>query len=880
MLKHYDICLVGFWYGVNYGSILNGYAIYRILKNMGKSVLMLQKPGAREDDPELVDGHNVRFIRAFYDKEDISDLFALADLPKLNGLCDTFCAGSDQIWNYVLSFRENMYLSFAEKGKRIISFATSFGSADDHVPSGAERRIRDYFLKYDKISVREQFGKKLLEQKYGIKSEVVFEPVFCLDRTVYDEISKTSAFAEEDYILAYILNPSEKKIELLERIQRETGKKCVTIADGDTVTWHSPWQKFEGRERFPNLLEEVEICDFLKAFQAASYVITDSFHGTAFSIIFEKRFTALSNASRGAERFTDLLGRLGLLDRLIEHEDGFTMEGQYQQPVDYVKVNSVIQKEKEHTLNWLKEAVNLPMNHVVARLDAKMCTGCSACVNICPHHALTLEPDEHGYYRSSIRHDKCVDCGLCAQICPALHLPEKKNSITPPLYEFITSDEEILQNSSSGGVFPLLANEAFKREGVVAGAAWRNDFAVEHIIIESLEELPRLQKSKYLQSCMGDTYMRIKEKLKEGVFVLFSGCPCQVAGLHAFLGNDYENLLLVDLLCGNAPSTMFFRKYLAEDFPEGVNKYEFRHKVQGWNADCVTTMTTITTGVTLVRRGGKQDNYQRVFHNHTMCPPHCEKCRYQAVPRFGDITIGDFWWVEKKDREIDVAKGVSAVLCNNDKGKDFFFQIPEEKIRVRKEVPLDWLGGNGHAINGSHNWCSPKRDLFYDAIKNMPFSKAVTYALKPNHGEYPQKQLFGYRASDVHFQFDRTVWEEHYVNGVTVLSTRMERPGTGNYCILPLGQCLEAGKRYKFRIRFKLQTDDALLNFHVKDAGSQMYQIIYSHHVTGENRGKWLTMEKEFVTDCGFYDEFMIGAAQIRGKERYIAIEYIGIEKG
>ena len=326
-----------------------------------------------------------------------------------------------------------------------------------------------------------------------------------------------------------------------------------------------------------------------------------------------------------------------------------------------------------------------------------MCTGCSACVNSCPAGAISLCPDKHGYYRAEVDYEKCIGCGKCMKVCPAIKLPQNNNFREPELYEFIAEDNELLYRSSSGGAFPLLAKQTFKRGGVVVGAAWREDFSVEHIMIDKEEDLHRLQKSKYLQSYMGDAFKDVKEALEKNTFVLFSGCPCQVAGLKIFLEKDYENLIMVDLLCGNAPSTAFFQKYIKDDFNEPLAKYGFRHKVQGWNPDCTTTTTTTTTGNVIVRRGGKQDSYQRVYHNHVMCPEHCEKCIYQNAPRFGDITIGDFWGVSDKDKTIDVRRGISAVLCNNEKGRKFFHSIPEELVSLKKKVPLAWLGGNGQS---------------------------------------------------------------------------------------------------------------------------------------------------------------------------------------
>ena len=382
------------------------------------------------------------------------------------------------------------------------------------------------------------------------------------------------------------------------------------------------------------------------------------------------------------------------------------------------------------------------MKTVAVTVPAKMCAGCSACVGICPKGAVSLVPDEWGYYRRAVNEALCVDCGLCTKVCPALQLPETGNSLKPECYEFIASDDEILRKSSSGGIFTTLAAQILAQGGVVVGAAWRDDFAVEHIVVESEEELWKLQKSKYLQSYMGNSLCRVKALLDGGRLVMFTGTPCQVAGLRTFLGKEYDNLFTVDILCGNAPSAMFFKKYITEDFGDRLKSYEFRHKSDKKRWDSIHVQITLNDGKTFTRSGPKDDDYQRVYHNHVMCAPHCEQCRYQAFPRMGDLSIGDFWGIKRHDPELDTFKGVSLVLCNSEKGKKLFDEIPDDAWRVKKQVPLEWMGGNGHSLKGGKNWCGPQRDQFYEAVVKMPFKQAVVYALGPREKAKPKKKSF------------------------------------------------------------------------------------------------------------------------------------------
>lgn len=553
--------------------------------------------------------------------------------------------------------------------------------------------------------------------------------------------------------------------------------------------------------------------------------------------------------------------------------------------VDYVGVEKSLSKEREKSYQWLKKALEpdkINQNSVMAVLDRKMCMGCSACYNVCPVHAITMGKDLFGYYKSQIDYTKCIGCGKCIQVCPALSLPEKKNAGMPDCYEFIAAEKDVLEASTSGGIFTVLSRQILKKKGYIVGAAWTEDISVQHIMIDQEKDLNRLQKSKYMQSFIGDIFLKVKEKLDNKKPVLFSGCPCQVAGLKKYLGKDYKNLLLVDVLCGNAPSSEFFQKYLEDEFPDGVLEYQFRNKKYGWNADCVAV--TMADGSVLTRRGSKQDYYQRVYHSHVMCPPHCEHCKYQEAPRFGDITIGDFWGIKQIDPEINVENGVSVVLCNNKKGKSFVESISDSETGWKKKAPAVWIGGNGFVFN-NHNWISPQRDAFYDAILKMPFKSAVNYALKPNHGEYrniydTDPVCLQYETRSLRFQMEDDIWEEHYIDGKTYLFVKQTKSEPGHYATMNLNKCLKNNIQYDFKIRFRIRSKSDVLNFHVKDSGSMLHQIIYSCDIREKNDGsKYIEAATVFLPETDFYDQFMLGASQISGKRNFLEIDYIYISE-
>ena len=362
MREHYDVGVAGFWFGANYGSLLNGYAIYRTIKSFGKSVLMIHKPGDPTGDPELTQGHNVDFVRKYYDPKDVSPHYPYDRLHELNDRCDAFCAGSDQVWNYPISFDENMYLPFAEEGKRLLSFASSFGTADGNIPAEASERIGSYLRRFSAISVREKFAERFLADRYGISAETIIEPVFLLDEETIDQMISASRFRPRDpYLLLYILDPTEKKREAIKRYVKALKMRAVTLLDGKHYLPDNDKRNIEMHD-FAVPLGQAGCEEFLRAFHDAAFVITDSFHGTAFSLLFHKSFLSIGNPIRGRERFLDLLGRLGRTDRLIEDPDEIPFDRRFLAPINYDETDRRIRQERAHAMAWLRRAFDAPLS--------------------------------------------------------------------------------------------------------------------------------------------------------------------------------------------------------------------------------------------------------------------------------------------------------------------------------------------------------------------------------------------------------------------------------------------------------------------------------------------------------------------------------------
>ena len=372
--------------------------------------------------------------------------------------------------------------------------------------------------------------------------------------------------------------------------------------------------------------------------------------------------------------------------------------------------------------------------------DMKKCYGCTACMNICPAAAISMKTDGEGFRMPIIDREKCVDCGMCRKVCPSLNAVYD-NSDTPEIYG-ISADPDTLYDSSSGGAFTLLAEEILRRGGAVAGAAYDEDFGVHHVIITDRQDLDLIRRSKYSQSDQEDCYSRAKELLEAGTPVLYSGTPCQIAGLKCFLGKDYPSLITADLICHGIPSPELYKKHLAElaasadpAFSEGsaedaldkVSSVEMRER-KGWGT-CFSV--TLKDGTEITRKGSR-DLFIKAFLLHLCMRRTCHGCAFARVPRQSDITIGDLWDARKKHLGSPYEEKSSIVLVNSAKGKEFWdsaVRSAERSVSVMSFGKEDVRDFNNNIYEPSADEDTALRDRFYENMKEMPFSEAVLKTL-------------------------------------------------------------------------------------------------------------------------------------------------------
>jgi len=318
--------------------------------------------------------------------------------------------------------------------------------------------------------------------------------------------------------------------------------------------------------------------------------------------------------------------------------------------------------------------------------DKRNCCGCSACEQICPRHCIHLVSDKNGFLYPSIDKKKCIDCKLCEKVCPCQNQKESAEPIKTCACK--NPNLETRLQSSSGGAFTLIAAHVIGNGGVVFGARFDNQWNVVHDFADSLEGLQLFRGSKYVQSRLSDNFKKCKEFLKQNKQVLFSGTPCQIAGLKNYLGEKYENLITLDTICHAVPSPKIWNKYLDETCSylsinkNDINKIDFRNKSTGWEKYSFT--------IDYIKNGNPQQYKNRFVHNpygksflqHLSTRPSCTKCPAKEGRSHSDITLGDFWGIDKIMPEINDDKGIGLLLINSDKGLQLIKQLKMETTDV------------------------------------------------------------------------------------------------------------------------------------------------------------------------------------------------------
>lgn len=356
------------------------------------------------------------------------------------------------------------------------------------------------------------------------------------------------------------------------------------------------------------------------------------------------------------------------------------------------------------------------------------CSACSACSACCPQHCILMQKDNEGFSYPQVNESYCINCSLCEKVCPYMNEKEEKEPICT--YAAYHHQDSIVKQSTSGGIFSLLAQSVVSEGGVVFGARFDHKW---HVVIDqadNMEGVSAFLGSKYVQADTKDSYCNAELFLKKGRKVLFSGTPCQIAGLKGYLRKEYENLLTVEVACDGVPSPMVWESYLKEkthDSIDGITDIKFRYKPQGWKG--YRLMVELEGQELSVPRS--EDPYIQGFIQGLTTRPSCIDCQFRNGKSQADITLADFWGVERLKPEMDNKNGISLVIVRTEKGTKYFPNHHAKYTKVDLSQAILFNDGLREHYHDHRN-----RERFFEELgQTEHFTQLVKAMLAPTLGE-------------------------------------------------------------------------------------------------------------------------------------------------
>lgn len=687
------------WYTYqNYGSALQSSALYRVVGNMGfePSFIQYTPKGALVE----TDGLHL-FKRLFnkikslanrpYESGERSRLYedfltrtascsdrcvSYPELYDLNGEYSAFICGSDQIWS-PLCYDSKYFLDFVENPDKMIAYAPSFGSTEIANPT-IRKRIAVHLSRFRHLSVREQQGADLIKELTGQEAKVVLDPSLLMNSSEWDaciQEKTVSRLPNTEYIVCYFLGDADKYMPYVRTLSRTMGIPYYVIPVTAKQKKSNECVPFEVGPR-----------EFVSLIRNAAYVVTDSFHGMAFSINYNipfsvfKRF-ADNDPKNQNSRIFNLLQMLGLEKRLVDYRNKQSVQTEL--ACDFTQANRQLNSERKASLAYLKNALKSTVSTANRTSDSfkitDKCCGCGACAAVCGTNAITIAKNDEGFEHYAIDATKCVRCGQCQTVCSMANIVAPQLREAHALYSVKSCSGRTLSRSSSGGVGHEIASYLLDEGYAVCGCVYDTETnSAKHIWItpDEKEKLSLLQGSKYIQSISSDAVKQLVPMAKE-YKVAFFGTPCQAAPVDKLLRKKglRDNALIIDLICHGVPSYHLWDKYIAEldqIYKTGEHPTVlFRSKEREWRR---RLLRIEGNGNTYKKEESKDDFY--AFFRRGLCDMEsCFDCPYRERSA-ADLRIGDYWG----DKFADDKQGVSMVIANTDRGDRVIDEITNKQL--------------------------------------------------------------------------------------------------------------------------------------------------------------------------------------------------------
>lgn len=708
----------------NYGTALQAVALSRVLKKLGYTPQMINyKPlgycrtlpdysfsaltkrilpklkKSNNDVPQFLCSDKKHslfddFLAANIDFT--SPCSTLADLSELNGKFDAFVCGSDQVWS-PLAFDPRFYLDFVSTPSKKVSYAPSMGVEkieDKYIKS----QIKSLLADFEAISVREESVRQIIKELTDKNAAVTLDPTLLLDSREWSQFCGSETSQSEQYVLAYMLGCDESHWQMINDTAKRMNKKLeiIPVFDRDS-------------SREGCITSDIGPREFLRLFENADYVCTDSFHGIIFSLIFHKPFTAFerfkkNDAKNQNSRVHCLLDAVKMRSRLLTNGNYASIADS---APDFESADKALAQLRKTSVEFLDSALreacgSAAMKPVHILQQNSLCCGCGACASVCPASAIDIRLDDKGFNSAAVN-SSCIGCGKCRTVCPFESKLLSKKADESKLYSLKSNEKDVLMRSTSGGAAYSISRELINRGYKICGCCYDPATqAAKHIIINNPSQLHALQGSKYIQSDFATVLGEIKSDAAAS-YAIF-GTPCQIAGARRALG-DRENVIYIDLVCHGVPTYNLYYKYLSHiaetsDVDVSHAVVDFRYKPKGWRSIHLHAYD----GENEYCCSKEADPFFRLFDTGVCYMSSCYECRWR-VDSEADIRLADYWG----PRFADDNTGVNMLICFTDKGLDTLRLLQAAKCAEIEPQPIfDYL-----EYQQSRNLPRP---VFYDSI--------------------------------------------------------------------------------------------------------------------------------------------------------------------
>ncbi|WP_289301306.1 polysaccharide pyruvyl transferase family protein [Sporofaciens musculi] len=638
----------------NYGTALQLYALNEKCRNLGydaytinylaKNTSGRQKIAVKMKN--LINGYFYKSVygdsgrrRKFQDFLEKNVKFTercatLGELEDLNDSLDAFICGSDQIWS-PLCFDSHYFLDFVSDSNRMLSYAPSIGTFSINNKE-IENRIKKLASRFSHLSLREASGARLISELTGRSAATVLDPTLLLERDEWMKIAKRKYIKQEGYGLVYMLGQEESHWKRIGSFSKEARIPVVVIPVYE-----------RDFKRAGCLKEPVGPQEFIALIDGASFVFTDSFHGTIFAMNFNKPFCVFERFKKRASnnqnsRIHHILELTGLTERIFKPGKRWD---DYVKKIDFGRVNQVIGMLRKESVSYLKEALEQIQRYLESggnpkkkniRTNHTLCCGCGVCSCVCPANAISIEYSRDGFKEAVIDGLKCISCGKCEKVCPFVGI-RGEGIEGHEVYSYKDLRNSVLSVSSSGGLAYALSELALDSHYDVCGCAFdRSRQNAEHIVVSSREELHRLQGSKYMQS----DFERASKLLVDSKKAVIFGLPCQISAARKLRGGDG---VYIDLICHGVPSYNLYKKYqdyLARTYSMDTRHMDiiFRYKPSGWRERDIYTADSRKKHIC----HQSKDPYFLSFEHGICYAEQCFECPFRDKSE-ADLRIGDFW---------------------------------------------------------------------------------------------------------------------------------------------------------------------------------------------------------------------------------------------